>query len=426
MILKVLMQSSTSVTEGQNTHAVTDLFRVGDFQFIRPSILWHNNKTYLGADKGNESIAGFQNDIIMLQYDHNLDLLSYIDVGSGAGENDINNHPACWVWIENDYIYCGQAHPHNEGTSRFKSNSTNNINSGFTELNLVTNDYSYTKAFITHDNKFAFNFRFDFRGTSPPNFDNIGIVKSNTSSIEGTFSEILICENTTIGYRYYNSCPVVYGNPTKTFFTPTMRKDGTVNYFANCVLITDDFETFVNYQGTASKNVVSVSPFTTAEIEADYTINGSTSSDTAEVKVMNTIQVNDVLYGTYIKEGTSDWYIFKIDGTVFTETNLSSQITEIRTDAFLNNFMYWNGSNIVLSVLTNDGSINKKELWAINGELSVFTQKYVNDMELAYNDPIKLPENLDQVSGYYSMWIDNQLGVTDYVILYNTNDKWLL
>ena len=423
MILQIISQSNIFNNEVDTiiSKNITDLFRIGDFQFVKPSILWNNGKTFLGADKGNNAIAGFENDIIMIEYDSVLDVVSYIDVGTGAGYNDVFNHPACWVWIENNYIYCGQASPHNEGTTVYKSNATNTINSGFTQLSDVTDDYSYPKAFITHDNKFAFNFRFD--GTLE--YDDVGIVKSSTSSIEGTLSALQITDSTTSGYRYYNSCPLVYGTPTKTFFTPTLRRDAASNYFAHVVLITSDFNTFSNYQSTASKNVVSVSPFTDAEISANYVINGSFASDTAELRVMNTIQVDDVLYGTYIKSGTSDWYIFKIDGTTKTEVDLSAEISNLRTDSFLNNFMYYNGSNIVLSVLTDSGTYDK-ELWAISNDLTTFSQKKVYTDTLSYNDPIKLPENLDEVIGNYIFYVDTSLGVTDTAYFELTNNKYTL
>lgn len=421
MIKKVLIQSGVNTTTGVTSKAITDFFRLGDFQFVRPSILWNKGKTYAGADKGNNAIAGFQNDIIMIEYDSATNVISTIDVGDGAGYNDIYNHPACWVWVENDYIYCGQSEPHNVGTSVYKSNSTNTINSGFTKLSNVEDDYSYPKALITHDGNFAFNFRLE----GSLEYDDVGIVKSNSSSIEGTFTATQITDSLTSGYRYYNSTPVVYGTPTKTYFTPTIRRDTGAVYFAHVVLVTTDFNTFSNYQGTASKNVVSAAKFTDAEIEADYIINGSMASDGDELRVMNTMAVDDVLYGTYIKSGTSDWYIFKIDGTTKTEVNLSSNISNLRTDNSLNNFMYWNGSNIVLSVLTDDGTKNK-ELWAINSGLTTFTQKYTYNDALAYNDPIKLPENYDEVTGNYIFYVDSQLGVTDYCVLELTNDKYNL
>lgn len=420
MLFKIISSSGVSTISGNFESYVADIFRVGDHQFVRPSLLWNNGKTFLAADKGNNAIAGFENDIIILEYNHETNTLSNIDVGNGAGYNDIYNHPACWIWIENNYIYCGQAEPHNVGTSVYKSNAENTINSGFTKLDNIEDDYSYPKAFITHDNKFAFNFRFD--GTFE--YDDVGIVKSSTSSIEGTLTALQITNSLTSGYRYYNSCPIVYGNPTKTYFTPTLRRDSGSNYFAHVVLVTSDFNTFSNYQGTASKNVVSVAPFTDAEISADYVINGSFASDTVELRINNTIQVDDVLYGSYIKSGTSDWYIYKIDGSIKTEVNLSSNIANLRTDSFLNNFMYWNGNNIVLSTLNYDSVTYTKELWAINTDLSVFTKKYSFE-GTAYNDPIKLPENLPEISGNYMFWQDTHYGI-DTVYLYLTNDKFIL
>lgn len=418
MMKKVIIQGAVSSTNGLFTKDITDLFRVGDFQFIRPSILWNKGNTYFGADKGN--ILGFENQIIMIEFNPTTNVISYIDVGSGADYTDASNHPACWVWIENDYIYCGQAHPHNVGTSRYKSNVVNSINSGFTRLTNIDDDYSYPKAFETHDGNFAFNFRRD----GSFEYDDVGLVKSN-AGIEGVFTATQITDSTTVGYRYYNSCPLVYGTSTKTYFTPTMRRDSGSNYFAHVVLVTTDFETYSNYQGTASKDVINTTKLTDAEIEADYTINGSTTLDTAELRVMNTIVVNDVLYGTYIKSGTTTWYIFKIDGVTFEEVDLSAQIPNLRTDAFLNNFMYWNGSNIVLSVVTDDG-VKAKELWAISMDMVTFTQKYVRDNALSFNDPIKLPENLDQVTGNYIFYVDTQLGLTDTLYYEKTNDKFLL
>lgn len=417
-VTKTYIEAHVLKPSGQYTFAVTELFRVGDFQFVRPSILWYNNKTYFGADKG--TVASFQNDLIAMVYDHNSQTLSYADVNDGAGYTDIYNHPACYIWLENGTFYCGQGNPHNVSISRYKSNATESVTSGFTQLANISNDYSYPKAFLTHDNKFAFNFRFD--GTLE--YDDVGLVMSDTSSIEGTFTATQITDSQTSGYRYYNSVPLMYGTNTKTYLTPTMSNETGSVYFAHVVLVTTDFNTFSNYQGTFSKNVVSTSPITDAEISANCLINGSFAADGVELKVQNTIQVDDVLYGTYIKSGTSDWYIYKIDGATKTEVNLSGQVSNLRTDNLLNNFMYWNGTNIVLSVLTAKSGVNRKEIWAIDTTLSIFSQKFVNYLQLAFNDPIKLPENLDEVTAYYAFWNDNQLGVTDYTRLVVTDDKF--
>jgi hypothetical protein len=87
--------------------------------------------------------------------------------------------------------------------------------------------------------------------------------------------------------------------------------------------------------------------------------------------------------------------------------------------------MYYNGSNIVLSVLTDSGTYDK-ELWAISNDLTTFSQKKVYTDTLSYNDPIKLPENLDEVIGNYIFYVDTSLGVTDTAYFELTNNKYTL
>jgi hypothetical protein len=189
-----------------------------------------------------------------------------------------------------------------------------------------------------------------------------------------------------------------------------------------CILVTTDFITYSNYQGTASKNVVSVAPLTNAEMSADYAINGSSADYTADLGFNPCIQVNDVLYGTYLKYGTSDRYLFKIDGTTFTEVLMNiPNIT--RGNGLHEVYLFYNGNNILISCITDDAGTVTKELWATPMDLSTFVQKYTIEIDVVTREPISMPENLDQVDGEYAMYVKD--GVNEGY-LYLTNDKFFI
>ena len=81
LLQAIISQSSTSSTAELIDETITDLARVGDRQFVFPSILWYNNKTFIIGDKGN---SGFNNDLVLSQYDHTFGSFYSRNVGNGS------------------------------------------------------------------------------------------------------------------------------------------------------------------------------------------------------------------------------------------------------------------------------------------------------------------------------------------------------
>lgn len=415
MIHKIISQSAEFKEYPiQAEDSVIDLYRVGDRRSVYPSVLWQNNKTFFGANKIN---TGFKNQIQVFQYDHIFSNFTYKDVGNGTDSFDEFNHPLTYLWAENDTIYCGQTNVHNAPIDVYKSNLTNDIRSGFTKLDSIAGENAYPQAFRTIGGKTAFCVR-----QFPEGVGNFNLsVQISDAGIEGTFTQTLITENT-VGYRHYNVVPLIYGNPTKHYLISALRNDnaGAV-YFAQAVYVTEDFETYSNVDGTFSKNISVDGELTMAEIEANFIVNGSTANDTVNFEVASAIQINNTLYFSTTKAGTTDKHIFKItdDGTVTSEIiNIPDLITAGR-----NPILYYNGVKIVLSVRCSDGS-STKELWAcdLNGEN--YAQQFVYE-EGSYQNHILLPDNLNEVNGEYAALLDqdNSEGVVKLLI---TDNKWIV
>lgn len=390
---------------------VTDVFRVADRRLVFPSVLWQNGKTFFGANKNNTT---FKNQIQLLQYNHNFSEFIYRDIGDGTDTVDDNNHPLTYLRKESDTIYCGQTNVHNDPIDIFKPLVDNDYRSGFEKLTSITGDNGYPQAFTTVGGKTAFCVRLYPEGVG--NF-NLGVQISD-GNIEGTFTQTLITENT-VGYRHYNVVPIIYGTPTKNYLFSAFRNDDfDSNYFALACYVTTDFETFSNIDDTFSKDITVDGELTMAEIEADFLVNGTITDDEVYLEIASIIQINDTIFFSQTKAGTTDKYIFKIeDGVVTSELINISNLDQI----YRNPILYYNGLNILISVLCDDSGTKTKELWKVDLDLTDFAQQYVLSDFNDYNYMF-LPDNLDQVNGEYAMFIDQD---TNEVTLLLTDNKWM-
>lgn len=415
LLQNIISQSNFGSTEEfvEILQAIPNLLRVGDGELVKPCVIWQDGKTFFSADKPN---AGFKNQIIAIQIDHNSGSLFFADVGVGTEISDEFNHPVPYLWAENNHVYIGQTNTHNDPIDIFKSNDENDIRSGFTKLTSIPGLNAYPQLFKANDDTLVILVRVFSQGVG--NF-NLAIQKSN-SGIEGVFSELLLTENT-VGYRHYPSAPNCYGTQTKNFIATDFRNDDfESNYFAAALYETTDFITFSNYQGTFSKNVVLNGPLTMAEIDANYMINGNTANDLASYGFFNFIIVNDVLYGIGVKESTTEYYLYKIENGELETVLLNVPNIAIQ---FYTPFIYYNGLNLIISVRTDDTITQKKELWGVSTDLLIQTKVYEFTSVLSFGRPIYLPDNLDQVNGEYAMCVDSAEGEAIFI---KTSNKFFI
>lgn len=392
------------------SHFVQDLFRIGDKQNVSPSILWKNNVTFMIGDKGNT----YNNQIQAFQYNHNFGSFNYLTVGNGTDDFDIFNHPTPYIWLDNNYVYTGQTNTHNAPIEIYKSNIENDIRSGFSKLDSISGENAYPKIVNNINNNAMFVVRQYPEGVG--NF-NLSVQISN-SDIEGSFTKLVITENT-IGYRHYPGSIMYYGQRTKDYLITNFRNDNAAEYFMHAVYWTDDYITFHNQTDTFSKNIVSSGELTMSEIETNFVFNGSTATDTTNLSVSNSIQINDILYTVVKKEGTTDYYVFKTTDSEVTNTILN--IPNIDTSQFFAPFIYYNGTKLLFSVLVNDTGNLSKEIWSTDLSIENLTLEYKYSNPNIYSKPIMLPDNLNDITGEYAFLLDYDSG---NVVLGITNNKF--
>lgn len=417
MLLNTIWSYNEEDSSGFFTETIQNLFGIDDFLLIRPGMLWVNGKTFIA---GEESNFFSKNRIKLFQYDHSIKNFIYVNVGDGTNTFDSYNHPRAWIWIEGGYIYTGQTNTHNAPITLYKSNFQNRISGGFTQLTTVPGDNAYPQAFQAIDGTFCFSVRKYALGGED---HNVAFNKSD-AGIEGTFTltQITANDSGTSLFWFYNQFPIMYGTNTKQFFIGSLRNTypTTQSYFANAVYITEDFQNFTNYNGTFSKDI-SVARITNTETEDHFTINGTQLDDSQDLGIGSAVQINDVLYFIAIKEGTTnDFHIFKCDGT--TVESVFVNIPNITKGNGLHMvYLFYNGVNLVLSCIIDDGVTRTMELWAIPLDLTTFTQKFVYESPVT-NGPISLPENLNMVTGEFLIFIKALTGST--ALFYRGNDKF--
>ena len=411
-MLQSIIQSSNRQKEYPivNTYSVTDLYRVGDRRSVFPSVIWNDYRTFFAANKEN---IGFNNKIQVFQKDHKFNSFHVKEAGQGTDEFDEFNHPLTAIWEENDYIYCCQTNTHNDIIEVYKSNLKNDIRSGFTLINIIQGENAYPQIFKTVSGKTAFCVR-----QFPEGVGNFNLsVQLSDSGIEGTFTKIVITENTD-GYRHYNIVPIKYGTSTKNFLFSCLRNDNAGNvYFSQAIYETSDFDTYRNIDGSFSKTISVSGELTMEEISTHCIVNGSIANDTVNFEIANVIQINDVLYFTSIKAGTSVRYIFKIENGLLESFVLNiSNLFQIGRNPIL----YSNGVNPIVSCITDDNGDKNREIWAVSSDCSFFSQQFIWE-GITGSNHIFLPDNFDKVRGEYEMLVEVNPSNSTLKTVTNTN-----
>lgn len=416
-LLKIITQSSASEeVDVVLDETAYDFFRIGDRQFVYPSILWHDGSTYMFGDKTNTT---YKNQIRIYQYNHTYGWFNYRDIGNGTDVYDEYNHPVPFGWVENGNIYAGQTNPHNEEIRIYKLNDTN-VQNGWTEIASVGNDEAYPQVFKDLNGKTVFGGR-DYQSTGTHH--DLAVLVSD-AGIDGTFTKTVFTYNDTDTppvdyYRHYNCFPVLYGTQTVHYVFSTMRHDNAQEYFMHGVVKTSDWDNFSNYQETYSNQVSVDGRIDLSDWETNCVFNGSTAEDETNLNPLTSIQVNDAAYVIYKDETSEVYQIGKFEGTSFTSTVLD--IDYLDHTQFYTPFMWYNGTNLVVSVMCDNAGSKSKELWGVSLALDTFTQKYVYANPTTYSRPILLPENLDEVNGQYAMVLDQ---ATNEVTILLTVDKF--
>lgn len=409
-ILRAIQEQDNPITLGETSLSVPVIDRIGDGVLVMPSIAWLNNKTFWIGD----ITATGNNQLYCIEYDYQTGY-TYKYVGIGTVDNDVFDHPAGFLFIYNDYIYCGQTNTHNELIDIYKSNSQGTISGGFTKIKVINGYNAYPQTISDHDG----NRLFCVRLFGSPTYDfDLAIQRSDSANPNGTYTQTQITDCDNANYRHYNGVAMVYGTNTKNYFHVTHRNDTGQHYFAHSLLVTSDFATYSNYANTYSKNVVSTSAITQSELNTNYAFNGSSASDTADLKIMTAIQINDLWFGIALKSGTTDHYIFKLSGTTLTDTQIS--ISNLN-HSFINPFMYYDGTDILLSVCINNGGTQSKKIYRVPLDLSDFTDVvYSYEPTTMYEGtrPIMLPQNYNDISegDYYVMYLDRNTTTDEMIV----------
>lgn len=414
-VLEHISKSKDEIIE----KTISNVYSIVDFLLIRPGMLWQNGVTYFC---GVNPYTLNNNRIRMFSYNHFTTMFLDKFVGDGTTTPDSYNHPQSWMWLENGYIYTGQTDSHNAPINVYKSNSQDTINDNFAQLTDIPSENAYPKLFKTANDKVAVSVRKFQTGL----YDHDLAINLSNAGIEGTFtmSEITKNDSSTSLFWYYNQVPVIYGKNEVNVLIGNLRASATVKFFAHAILVaSDDFQNYNNYDNSYS-NDLAVDKISNSEIDTYYTINGSQGDLTQDLGYMTAVKVDDVLYAYAIKSGTTDAYIFKIDFNIANPTVESVQINIpnlTRGNGLHEVYLYYNGANILLSCLTDDGVQAKKEICSTPMDLSSFSQQYTYNVSNSSQEPIVLPENLDVVTGEYLMHL---ISVTDQAYFYLTKDKF--
>lgn len=399
------------------SEVIPQILRLGDRRSVYPTVFWNKGKTFFSGDYPNT--GGFNNQILAVQIDHNANnYISTSPVGKGTSFIDGLNHPVPFTFLENDYIYMGQTDPHNEPIKIYKTNSSNDIKSGFSLAKTILGDNAYPQPFNMPDGKVAFCVR--LWEESGNNIFNTAILKSD-AGIEGNYTKIPITQGADNDLRHYNGSAIISGTSNYRYISVFPRKSSAGNaYFAQAWLRTTDGINYENIAGTFTKDVT-VDPITVAELEAHYIYNGSYNNQDINFKLSGpSRQINDECFIINTKEGTTDFYVFKASGNTIT-----SHIVNV-SNLFSKPNLYDNGRNLLLSCEIDDGVDRFKKIYTISEDLTIFTEvfSYANPKDLG-SRAILLPDNLEKVSGVYGFYIDYDTD-NDTAVFGLTEDKFYI
>lgn len=393
----------------------------------QPDCIYYNGSFYLSGYKLNT----YDNQALIAKYNR-VDGVTAAEVGSGTTPgNEPNDHPVPAVYVNQStgYVYLIQNKYHNSTFRVFKSASAESIS-----LSLVGEITDGGASYIIIVEASGSNVTFVTRGKTGGT-NNLwycfACCTANLDTLAYTHTQITSIDFATNQTRHYpNATPIyVYGTPT-VYFTGIMHRWETNLYvYKISILCTSDWETFTNYANTTSKDVIGVAPITEAELESDYAFVGTDSTKTNNYTPIVSIQIDDDMFILYRKLGAgARLYISKI-----TYGSGSTSTYEIPLDdtAFDQCYMYYNGSNIIMTFALNDGTSSLDtaifRVAGINTDLTGYTL-FDDLLETPRAGNANLVSNFDDMPAgtYYPIMGAQKLGQEGMITYYESNKDWTI
>lgn len=231
-----------------------------------PNSFWADGKTYFSLQK-NLSVSPF-GQIGLVVYDEKLGLNRAQILGKPLASGDTHTRPS--IYFDNNRLYAIQENLHITPLDIYKSDYDNETESFTEQVEKIGTEMAYANIYKLADGNFAIYFRF---GQGQPTGSNAyaSVVKS-TAGFGSFGSEQQITLRTTSNVYQYPTQP---NNATVGLWHYGVLSERTgpgtdVFWYKYWLWKTQDFVTFYNYDGSFSKNVVSVSPLTEAELNTNF------------------------------------------------------------------------------------------------------------------------------------------------------------
>ena len=389
----------------------------------QPDCIYYNGNFYLSGYKLNT----YDNQALIAKYNR-ANGITTAEVGSGttpANEPDDHPVPAVYVSQSTGYVYMIQNKYHNSYFRVFKSTSAESITLTYSG-EITDGGASYITIVEASGSDITFVTRGKTGGTNNLWYC-FACCTVNLDTLVYTHTQITSIDFATNAVRHYpNATPIyVYGTPTVYFMGINHRWETNGYVYKISILATSDWSTFTNYANTFSKDVIGVSPITEAELESNCVFVGTDSTKTNNYTPIVSIQVDDNMFILYKKLTTTRFYISKIayEGSITT--------FEITLDdaAFDQCYMYYNGTNIIMTFAVNDGSSNIDNaifrVAGINTDLTGYTL-FADLLETPRAANTNLVSNFDDMpSGtYYPIMGAQKLNQEGMITYYESNKSW--
>jgi hypothetical protein len=231
-----------------------------------PNSFWADGKTYFSLQK-NLSVSPF-GQIGLVVYDEQLGLNRPQILGKPLASGDTHTRPS--IYFDNNRLYAIQENLHITPLDIYKSDYDNETESFTEQVEKIGTAMAYANIYKLSDGNFAIYFRF---GNGQP-FDTkayASVVKSTAGFASFGSEQQLTLRTTNNVYQY----PTQPNNGTVGLWHYGVLSERTgpgtdVFWYKYWLWKTQDFVTFYNYDGSFSKNVVSVSPLTEAELNTNF------------------------------------------------------------------------------------------------------------------------------------------------------------
>lgn len=380
-----------------------------------PMMLWYNDSTYTVGYKPNN-----QNNQVWAQKQTGYNIEAYT-VGTGTDSPEPLNHPAPAIFIDDSgYIYVAQNEFHVNPFRLWRSDIPEDISS-FTLLGSFDTNGSYLALLKQSNTNVTLSTRSGDNSTATKGYD-YSILEVDLTDASYTKTLVVEMDFGTNQVRAYLGGTIFYGTSNYRACGLSSRKEDTSMYYKYSILATQDFDTYSNVGLGFSKNVPSTSAITYAELDTNFKIIGSDSAQTTDISSCNMIQVNNDCFVSY-RTGTGAFSIKKVNIITGTVSDVALGLSLFNaTNGDNNVYLYYNGSNIVITVKMSDEAV---KIYTLETDLSGLT--YVRDIENAVDgNYIGLPANLDVIQNGAPYLITGRSssypsGVTPYVI---TTNKW--